>query len=96
LVGICSKFEEDVLEYKGIVKAEVTTAVALDGADKKKLVASLKDQLGKEIQLDEVVDASTIGGMKLKVGGYQVDNTVAGKLRAMRNELIDKSYEAKF
>lgn len=95
LVGICAKFEEDVLEYKGIVKAEVTTAVALDGADKKKLVASLKDQLGKEIQLDEVVDASTIGGMKLRVGGYQVDNTVAGKLRAMRNELIDKSYEAK-
>lgn len=96
LVGICSKFEDDVLEYKGIMQAKVTTAVAMSDADKSKLISSLKAQLGKEVQLNEVVDASTIGGMKLNVGGYQVDNTVAGKLRSMRNELIDKSYESKF
>lgn len=95
LVSICEKFEKDVLEYKGIVEAQVTTAVSLSDADKTKLIKSLKTQLGKEVILSERVDASTIGGMKLFVGGYQIDNTVSGKLRAMRNQLIDTSYEAK-
>lgn len=95
LVGICDKFESDVLEHKGIIKAEVTTAVALTDADKTKLVATLKAQIGKDIQLSEVVDAATIGGMKLKVGGYQLDNTISGKLRAMRNALVDHTYESK-
>jgi F-type H+-transporting ATPase subunit delta len=95
LTAICDKFEKDVLEHKGIVEAEVTTAVALADADKAKLVASLKTQLGKEVILKEHVDASTIGGMKLFVGGYQIDNTVSGKLRALRNQLIDTSYETK-
>jgi F-type H+-transporting ATPase subunit delta len=95
LIGICEKFESDVLEYKGIMEAEVTTAVALTEADKAKLVATLKAQIGKDIKLDEIVDPSTIGGMKLKVGGYQLDNTISGKLRAMKNELIDATYESK-
>jgi len=95
MVSICEKFEKDVLEYKGIVEAQVTTAVPLSYADKTKLTKSLKAQLGKEVILSERVDASTIGGMKLFVGGYQIDNTVSGKLRAMRNQLIDTSYEAK-
>ncbi|HCP40962.1 MAG TPA: ATP synthase F1 subunit delta [Cryomorphaceae bacterium] len=96
LTAICEKFEADVLEHKGIVEAEVTTAVALTHTDKEKLVSSLKTQLGKEVILKEYIDASTIGGMKLFVGGYQIDNTVSGKLRALRNQLIDTSYETKF
>ena len=95
LTAICEKFEKDVLEHKGIVEAEVTTAVALADADKAKLAASLKAQLGKEVILKEHVDASAIGGMKLFVGGYQIDNTVSGKLRALRNQLIDTSFETK-
>lgn len=95
LVAICEKFEKDLLEYKGVVEAQVTAAVSLSDADKIKLTKSLKTQLGKEVILSERVDASTIGGMKLLVGGYQIDNTVSGKLRAIRNQLIDTSFEAK-
>lgn len=95
LAGICEKFEKDVLEYKGILEAEVTTAVALTEADRTKLIETLKKQLGKEIILSEKIDTSTIGGMKLLVGGFQLDNTISGKLKALRSQLVDKSYEAK-
>lgn len=95
LAGICEKFEKDVLEYKGILEAEVTTAVALTEADRTKLMETLKKQLGKEIILSEKIDASTIGGMKLLVGGFQLDNTISGKLKALRSQLVDKSYEVK-
>ena len=64
-------------------------------ADRTKLMETLKKQLGKEIILSEKIDASTIGGMKLLVGGFQLDNTISGKLKALRSQLVDKSYEAK-
>ena len=95
LAGICEKFEKDVLEYKGILEAEVTTAVALTEADRAKLVETLKKQLSKEIILSEKIDSSAIGGMKLLVGGFQLDNTISGKLKALKSQLVDKSYEAK-
>lgn len=96
LIGICHKFESDVLEYKGILEADVTTAVSLTDADKAKLIETLKSQLGKDIQLNEKVNSEVIGGMKLTVGGYQIDNTIAGKLTLMRQTLIDDSYQSKF
>lgn len=89
LEAICDKFQKDVLAHKGIVEAHVTTAVALSDADKAKLANTLKGQLGKEIILKEKVATEVIGGMKLSVQGYELDNTIAGKLRAMRNALVD-------
>jgi F-type H+-transporting ATPase subunit delta len=88
LSAICDKFEKDVLAHKGIVEAHVVTAVAMSDADKKKLSDKLKSQLGKEVLLTERVDASVVGGLKLHVDGYEIDNTIAGKLRALRNALL--------
>lgn len=86
--AICMKFEEDVLAHKGIIKANVTTAVAMSDAQKTALAQKLAAQLGKEIVLEESVDPSVMGGAKIEVGGYQLDQTVAGKLRAVKNALL--------
>jgi len=53
------------------------------------LVSKLSSQLSKEVLLTEEVDATVIGGLKLEVEGYQIDNTISGKLRALRNAMID-------
>jgi F-type H+-transporting ATPase subunit delta len=65
------------------------SAVALSSSDKEKLVSKLSSQLKKEVLLTEEVDTSVIGGLKLEVEGYQLDNTISGKLRALRNAMID-------
>ena len=88
LASVCVKFHKDVLQHKGIVEAHVVSAVALNDADKKNLVAKLSAQLGKEILLTETVDASVIGGLKLQVEGYELDNTISGKLRTLRNAML--------
>ncbi len=95
LAAICLKFEEDVLSHMGIVKAKVSTAVALSAAHKEDLTKRLATQLGKEIILEEVVDSSLLGGAKIEVSGYMLDTTIAGKLRAMKQQLIDTSYQSK-
>ncbi len=88
LASVCAKFQKDVLQYKGIVEAHVVSAVVLNDADKKNLVVKLGAQLGKEILLTESVDASVIGGLKLQVEGYELDNTISGKLRTLRNVML--------
>ena len=88
LASVCVKFHKDVLQYKGIVEAHVVSAVALNDADKNNLVAKLSAQLGKEILLTETVEASVIGGLKLQVEGYELDNTISGKLRTLRNAML--------
>lgn len=88
LNAICAKFQKDVLVHKGIVEAHVVTAVAMTADDKKSLSEKLSGQLGKEVLLIERIDASVIGGLKLHVDGYEIDNTIAGKLRALRNALL--------
>ena len=89
LAKVCEKFEKDVLAHKGIIEAHVVSAVALSPSDKEKLVSKLSSQLSKEVLLTEEVDATVIGGLKLEVEGYQLDNTISGKLRALRNAMID-------
>jgi F-type H+-transporting ATPase subunit delta len=89
LAKVCEKFEKDVLTYKGIIEAHIVSAVALSSSDKEKLVSKLSSQLKKEVLLTEEVDTSVIGGLKLEVEGYQLDNTISGKLRALRNAMID-------
>ena len=86
MVSICEKFEKDVLEYKGIVEAQVTTAVSLSDADKTKLTKSLKAQL--KGSGSERTSRPIHYWRYVFVGGYQIDNTVSGKLRAMRNQLM--------
>ena len=89
LVKVCEKFEKDVLGHKGIIEAHVVSAVALSPVDKENLVSKLSSQLSKEVLLTEEVDATVIGGLKLEVEGYQLDNTISGKLRSLRNAMID-------
>ncbi|MEY2963486.1 MAG: hypothetical protein RL754_747 [Bacteroidota bacterium] len=96
LAEICEKFQKDVLVHKGIVEAHVLTAVALTESAKESLVSKLKSQLNKEVVLVESVDAAAIGGMKLRVEGYELDGTIAGKLRSLKHGLVDKSYESKY
>jgi F-type H+-transporting ATPase subunit delta len=93
LESICDKFQKDVLAHKGIVEAYVTSAVALTDADKQNLIGKLKSQLNKDVVLHETVDASVIGGLKLFVDGFQLDNTIAGKLQSLRNAMIDPSFK---
>ncbi|MCH1534099.1 MAG: F0F1 ATP synthase subunit delta, partial [Schleiferiaceae bacterium] len=63
--------------------------VALTSNDIEKLVSKLSNQLSKEVLLTEEIDETVIGGLKLEVEGYQLDNTISGKLQALRNAMID-------
>ncbi|MFA6275265.1 MAG: ATP synthase F1 subunit delta [Pedobacter sp.] len=72
---------------KGIVTAEVTSAIALTDASKTEIVSLVKKELGaKEVIVKEKVDEKLIGGFILKVGDKQFDASIASGLSKLKKE----------
>ena len=72
---------------KGEMTAEVIAAKALTAAQSKKLVATLKAKVGKDIILKTTVDASLIGGLIVKLGSTMIDTSIKAKLAALQNAM---------
>ena len=72
---------------KGIVSAEVTSAIALTEESKAEIVALVKKEVGaNEVLIKEKIDDKLIGGFILKVGDKQFDASIAGGLRKLKKE----------
>ncbi len=76
-----------VHEAMGRVEVDVWTAVAMDEATVQTLNDSLRTMLGKEPVVHARVDASILGGLKIRVGDRLIDNTVAAQLRQLDHSI---------
>lgn len=79
-----------VLQYnqiKGIVAANVVSAVELTDANRDEIVALVKGQVGaKAVILNEKIDTNLIGGFVLTVGDKQFDASISSSLNKLRKE----------
>ena len=73
-----------VAHARGEVSAEVTSAEKLSSAQVTKLKAALKAQVGRDVQMEEKVDPSLLGGLVVKVGSRMVDNSLRTKLQNLK------------
>jgi F-type H+-transporting ATPase subunit delta len=88
LFETAKQFISQYQAIKGIVTAEVTSAIALTDANKNEISSLVKRELGaKEIIIKEKVDEKLIGGFILKVGDKQFDASIAGSLSKLKKEL---------
>jgi F-type H+-transporting ATPase subunit delta len=74
--------------YRGVARAEVTTAAPLSDAH----VAALKEALkgvtgGKDVEISVKTDPSIIGGLIVKLGSRMVDGSLKTKLNAIRTRM---------
>jgi F-type H+-transporting ATPase subunit delta len=87
LVDIARAFSDLVDRRAGIVKAKITTAVALDEAQQRAFVARLERSSGKKLKATFAVDAELIGGARVQLGDHLVDSSVRAQLNALRHSL---------
>lgn len=80
-------FEKLYNKHNNIEKATATTAVPMSDELKAKLVAKLNALTGKNVVLTNVVDPACIGGVILQFADVQYNDSVAGKLEILRNQL---------
>ena len=83
---VASKYNQLFDESKGIEVATVTTAIALTADLKKKVLAKAKVLTGKEVEVENIIDESILGGFILRIGDVQYNASVANQLNKLKRE----------
>ena len=74
-------------DYKGIVRADVSSAVELSDEIKKGFEGIIAKATSKKVELETKVDESLLGGYVLRIGDNQVDDSLKSKLNNLRRQL---------
>lgn len=72
---------EDVFAERGLVVARVTTAYPLTNVLRREISRLVG---GDKVHLDEIVDSTVIGGVRIDTPGKSLDATIERKLLALR------------
>jgi F-type H+-transporting ATPase subunit delta len=91
LEAIVERFGDIAESQRGIVAAEVTTAVPLTDALRASLTEKLAAALGRPVTLRERMDRSILGGIRINVAGRVLDGSLSSQLDAMRTTLSNAS-----
>lgn len=78
--GIIRSFDQLLANHRGEVSAEVVSAAKLTAAQMKSLEKNLKSAIGRDVAIDQNVDESLLGGLKVKVGSRMIDSSLKTKL----------------
>ena len=70
---------------RGVVRAEVTTAVPLNDAFYARLQARLEKMTGKRVAVDRRIDSSLIGGVVTRIGDRIIDGSLRTRLHSLRD-----------
>ena len=72
---------------QGVKTAYVTTAVKLKDVEVKELAVNLGFIYGKNFTIEQRVDPTVLGGLKIKIGSQIFDSTLAGQLEKIKTSL---------
>ncbi len=88
LPGIAQRLREMNDLRKGIVRAEVTTAVPLSDAYYERLRIELEKMTGNKVTLDKREDPSILAGVVTRIGDTVVDGSLRTRLQQMKHTLL--------
>jgi len=93
LGGICRAFDDLCDEINGIVEVNLYIAEHLDRDAQQRITETIGGVIGKQVALDQYVDESLIGGLKIRIGDQLIDASVATRLNQVRRHLIEQGRE---
>ncbi len=86
--GMLTRFNELYAAHDGQQIAEVTTAQPLTDAQKNQIKDTLRQIIGKPAQLVEKVDERLLGGVRIRLGSWLIDDSIAARLRRLEQQLL--------
>ena len=96
LQGILQNYNSLYFAERNVVRARITAASPLNADQVARLLDLLKTPESSDVQLEQVVDESLIGGFVLRVADQQVDASVATALATLDREFQKNLYIADF
>ncbi|WP_181346775.1 F0F1 ATP synthase subunit delta [Thalassobacillus sp. CUG 92003] len=86
---LAEQFIARMNDAKGIAEADVYSVRELGEEEKKQVSTVFAQKLGKKtLLLNNIVDPSLLGGIKLRVGNRIYDGSVSGKLERIERKLV--------
>ena len=76
-----------VADQAGSAVATVTAAKPLDSAQLDRLQSLLSTQYGRAVQVNQIIDPSVIGGVRIQIGDDVIDGSVASRINELRLQL---------
>lgn len=73
---------------KGVIRAEVTSAVNLPDSYYERLKAQLERVTGKKISIDRRIDPTILGGVVARIGDRVFDGSLQSRLSEVRQHLL--------
>jgi F-type H+-transporting ATPase subunit delta len=80
-------FGELLRRERGIVLAEIRSALPLEDAQRSSVQERLAELTGEQVEMNEVVDESLIGGIAVRIGDRLYDASVRSRLERLRARL---------
>ena len=87
LPDIAALFEELKRDAERVLKVTVRSATPLPAEQVDTIKAALKKRFGREIELEQKLDPSVIGGAVIDAGDVVIDGSVRGRLARLESAL---------
>ena len=89
LPELAAAYRSRLMDHQQVVRAEVTTAMALPADRVSALQQGLATATGRQVQLDVRVDPSIVGGAVARIGSTVYDGSVTTQLQRLKAQLAD-------
>ena len=87
LVAMCASYNELMEEQANIARAEIISAVPLTEEQVKKIEDKFSGLVGQTVKAETIVDASLIGGVRVRIGDTVYDGSLASQLKKLNESL---------
>jgi F-type H+-transporting ATPase subunit delta len=89
LPALLEAYRSRLMDHQNVVRADVTSAVALPPDSVKKLERELAALTGRTVVMTAATDPSIIGGVVAQIGSTVYDGSVRRQLEKMREKLTE-------
>lgn len=93
---ICNEFFKLYNTDNNIRSAEITTAQPLSEDLKNKIIKMLSQQVNAQIELQQIIDPSIIGGFVIKMDDYYIDSSIISKINKLKQEFSQNDFQVHF
>ena len=87
---ILNGFEKIYNCKNNVVKVSVETVKKLSSSQNAKLKKVMENMLGKQVEIDYVLNPKILGGLRVQCGSKMFDNSLASKLNYLENVMKGK------
>ncbi|KYG90241.1 F0F1 ATP synthase subunit delta [Metasolibacillus sp. FSL H7-0170] len=89
IVTIAKEFQNLATAAQGAVEATVYSTRALTEAENAEISAAFATLVGKsKLDIKNIIEPSILGGIRVQIGNYIYDSTIASKLEGLKRTLV--------